>query len=535
MSKFKLPYEKLFVCSVLKTFEGFLILIFTLACANLSSKLIGSAVKQDIKSLANRSVAFILLIIGFQLFFYFFDIFKNQKELKDKNGFRILVYKLLFKQELVELLKMDPGKIRERLSKDLEKVMSFIADTLPAISTGILSGAVYFFFITSFNKFLALIFLGISFAQLIPPYIIKKFLQQSYTKAAEVGEEWMNFVISGQNGLASIKVNGLKNWYANKFNSINQKNVEVYSKNFIKVGQKEALNNSINALLTYGSYAIIGIFTLQKYISIEQAVITVVLSNNFFQSTGSIYKAFSEIFLFRQARERVSVLSSGSIEKTVSLKENADIFEVEDLSFSYGKNVVFRNAEMSICKNKIIGINGKNGTGKSTLLKILLGMETNYTGSVKFNGIDIRSVPKEIIYEHVTYIAQSDPVFNIPPGELLNMIAQACECIREDEDVILQRFEINEKVLEAENFSNISGGERKKIYLLAGLIRHASVLILDEPTNGLDKESIVHLANLLKSIKKTIILISHDERITSLCDTVYDINSYKLIKLGEVN
>ena len=62
MSKFKLPYEKLFVCSVLKTFEGFLILIFTLACANLSSKLIGSAVKQDIKSLANRSVAFILLI-----------------------------------------------------------------------------------------------------------------------------------------------------------------------------------------------------------------------------------------------------------------------------------------------------------------------------------------------------------------------------------------------------------------------------------------------------------------------------------------
>nr|HQH32893.1 hypothetical protein [Petrotogaceae bacterium] len=67
----------------------------------------------------------------------------------------------------------------------------------------------------------------------------------------------MNFVISGQNGLASIKVNGLKNWYANKFNSINQKNVEVYSKNFIKVGQKEALNNSINALLTYGSYAII--------------------------------------------------------------------------------------------------------------------------------------------------------------------------------------------------------------------------------------------------------------------------------------
>ena len=159
------------------------------------------------------------------------------------------------------------------------------------------------------------------------------------------------------------------------------------------------------------------------------------------------------------------------------------------------------NAEMSICKNKIIGINGNNGTGKSTLLKILLGMETNYTGSVKFNGIDIRSVPKEIIYEHVTYIAQSDPVFNIPPGELLNMIAQACECIREDEDVILQRFEINEKVLEAENFSNISGGERKKIYLLAGLIRHASVLILDEPTNGLDKESIVHLANLLKSIK----------------------------------
>ena len=269
MSKFKLPYEKLFPCSGLKTFEGFLVLIFTLACADLSAKLIGSAVKQDIKNLATRSAAFIILIFGFQVFFYFFDIFKNQKELKDKNVFRILVYKLLFKQELAKLLKMDPGKIHERLSKDLEKVMSFISDTLPAISTGIVAGTVYFFCITSFNKFLALIFLALSFAQLIPPYIIKRFLQQSYTKAAEVGEEWMNFVISGQNGLASIKVNGLKDWYSNKFNSINQKNVEVYSKNFIKVGQKEALNNSINALLTYGSYAIIGIFTLEKYISIE--------------------------------------------------------------------------------------------------------------------------------------------------------------------------------------------------------------------------------------------------------------------------
>jgi ATPase subunit of ABC transporter with duplicated ATPase domains len=89
---------------------------------------------------------------------------------------------------------------------------------------------------------------------------------------------------------------------------------------------------------------------------------------------------------------------------------------------------------------------------------------------------------------------------------------------------LIQMFSINNNVLNSENFSNLSGGERKKISLIGGLIQDSSVIILDEPTNSLDKDSVKQLSKILLDIGKTVIIITHNNSLIKLCDKIFDID-----------
>lgn len=212
---------------------------------------------------------------------------------------------------------------------------------------------------------------------------------------------------------------------------------------------------------------------------------------------------------------------------------------------TYGEKVIFNDLSLTIDSNRKIGMIGINGTGKSSLLKIMAGLETPDDGEViTSNELAIEYLPQNPHFEEESTVLEQifkgnspfmkvlrdyeltmleleeDPLNDSLQEKLLNlneqMDRQGAWQLESEAKAILTKFGLlnfNQKVKE------LSGGQRKKIALAGALIRPCNLLILDEPTNHLDNETIGYLEELLKTKKCGIVMVTHDryflERVTN--------------------
>lgn len=513
-----LPYNKLYKTFFLRIIIGILTFIFAIIMAEISANFINSAINKKTNTILAQGVIFILFIIFSQSILFLLERVQNKTEKLQKHNFKMEIYERFLEQTIPIINNIGVGGVKERISRDTDKTSNLIVKVIPLIIIGIITGTGYLIYMLFINTTIAFILFAISFIQLIPPYIVKKFLQKNYEEAAIVGEEWMDHIIAGYKGLSTIKMNNLKSWYGERLKKINKKNVEVYKQNFQTVGQEDALHNAINSLLTYGTYAIIGIFVLKGYIKIYSAIKIVVLCTSFYKCTDGMYRSISEIFISQKAKKRLLVFMNDNIKPHTKFVESKNLFEFKNVSFGYRNNSIFENINIEIPKGVTIGILGKNGVGKSTLIKLLLGIEDNYVGEIKFNGIDIKNFSEEQLYSMVAYVSQQDSEFNMSPMNLFEMIAKASSIEVSELIKTSLNLGLSNDSLMANSFLALSGGERKKICLTAGITRKSEVLILDEPTNSLDIQSQQELIKIILALGKTVIVISHNEDLINQCD-----------------
>ncbi len=177
------------------------------------------------------------------------------------------------------------------------------------------------------------------------------------------------------------------------------------------------------------------------------------------------------------------------------------IVEVENLNFSYNKNnIILDNVSFKIFKGELVAIIGPNGTGKSTLVKILSGL---------INTKDVKNSVK--INSKISYIPQksnTDNNFPAKVNELLNL--ECCNCSVRDE--VLKSLNID--TLQEKQFKTLSGGQQQRVLIAMSLLSEPNILILDEPTVGVDKKTLEEFYKLLKKLNKernlTILFVTHD-------------------------
>ena len=172
-----------------------------------------------------------------------------------------------------------------------------------------------------------------------------------------------------------------------------------------------------------------------------------------------------------------------------------NILNVENITKTYGEKDLFRNVSLGVNKGDKIGVIGVNGTGKSTFLKIIAGIELPDSGKV-IKGNDV-----EITYlEQMPSFVQNETVLSYcMRGKNRATEAEAKE--------ILNKLGINEY---DSLISNLSGGLKKRVALCKAILEPSEVLILDEPTNHLDNEMVVWLEGYIKNFKGEIIVVTHD-------------------------
>ena len=215
--------------------------------------------------------------------------------------------------------------------------------------------------------------------------------------------------------------------------------------------------------------------------------------------------------------------------ETSSGKEITQItaIQAEDLSYTYAihndaheSKSAFIHLNFAIHKGEKIAICGKNGSGKTTLIKIIASLLHDYSGTLCINGLDFHDISYHSFRKLIANAPQTPFLFKGTVKE--NIILSNEWEDTEKADQIMRQLHIehlaDRQVSMANN--NLSGGEKQKISIARCLFRDTDVLILDEPTNTLDVQTLDWMHNFIENTDKTLLYISHDEAFTALADNI---------------
>ena len=221
------------------------------------------------------------------------------------------------------------------------------------------------------------------------------------------------------------------------------------------------------------------------------------------------------------------------------------IINIEKLNYSYGRKEVLKELSLDIDENKLTGIIGPNGCGKSTLAKNIIKYINGKFESFKIMDTDIRELTHKKIAQLISYIPQKSiiiPNISVFDYVLLGrfpLLKNSWDNYSEQDYEIVEKNInlLNIRELKDRNIETLSGGELQKALLARALAQEAKILLLDEPTSALDLNNAVEFMKILKniSIQKeiSVIIIIHDLNLASLfCDSLIILKDGKFVEKG---
>ena len=209
------------------------------------------------------------------------------------------------------------------------------------------------------------------------------------------------------------------------------------------------------------------------------------------------------------------------------------MIEVKNLTKRYGNHCAVDNISFSVGKGEILGFLGPNGAGKSTTMNILTGYLSATDGTVTINGYDILENPNAA-KASIGYLPELPPLYpDMTVKEYLNFMCDLKKCALPRQRHLAEICKVM-KIEDVYNrlIKNLSKGYKQRVGMAQALIGNPPVLILDEPTVGLDPNQIIEIRSLIKTLGKnhTVILSSHIlPEIEAVCDRIVIINNGKIV------
>ena len=213
------------------------------------------------------------------------------------------------------------------------------------------------------------------------------------------------------------------------------------------------------------------------------------------------------------------------------------LLECQNLCKSFGKKQILKDVSFEIDEGDILAFIGPNGSGKTTTIKLILGLQNIDKGKVTINGFDIEKDFVKSIEKVGAIVENPDTYMYLTGWQNLKLTANLYKDITDEKiKEIVKLVELEERI--NDKVSKYSLGMRQRLGIARALINEPNVLILDEPTNGLDPEGIKDLRNLLKKLAKEgmgILISSHNlAELESFCNKVLIIDNGTIIETSEV-
>ena len=212
------------------------------------------------------------------------------------------------------------------------------------------------------------------------------------------------------------------------------------------------------------------------------------------------------------------------------------MIEVKNVTKKYGKAVAVEDISFTINDGEIVGLLGPNGAGKSTTMNILTGYIEQTSGEVTIEGYNTLKKPKKAKMQ-IGYMAEGVPLYtDLTVKEFVTYMAELKKVNRKERKEKVQKVieQIGLKDVENKLTKNLSRGYKQRVSMAGALVGEPKILILDEPTVGLDPKQITEIRNLIKELGKThtVILSSHIlSEVSQICNKVIIINKGKIVAI----
>lgn len=204
--------------------------------------------------------------------------------------------------------------------------------------------------------------------------------------------------------------------------------------------------------------------------------------------------------------------------------------EVNNISKSYGAQKALDNISFAVKKGEIVGFLGPNGAGKSTLMKILTTYIAADEGSAAVNGFDVNTQAK-FVQQSIGYLPEHNPLYlDLYVREYLAFNADVYKVAKNRIEEVIQLTGLSNE--SHKKIGQLSKGFRQRVGLANALLHNPDVLILDEPTTGLDPNQLVEIRNVIKNVgkDKTVFLSTHImQEVEAICDRVIIIDKGKIV------
>lgn len=210
------------------------------------------------------------------------------------------------------------------------------------------------------------------------------------------------------------------------------------------------------------------------------------------------------------------------------------MIEVKNLVKRYGDHLAVKGLSFTIEEGKIYGFLGPNGAGKSTTMNMITGYLASTEGQILINGHDILEEP-EAAKKCIGYLPEMPPLYmDMTVLEYLRFVAELKKISKEEREKQIEDVMDLVKIKDMENrlIKNLSKGYRQRVGLAQAILGYPEIIILDEPTVGLDPKQIIEIRDLIKSLgeKHTVILSSHIlSEVSAVCDYVMIISQGRLV------
>ncbi len=210
------------------------------------------------------------------------------------------------------------------------------------------------------------------------------------------------------------------------------------------------------------------------------------------------------------------------------------MIEIQNVTKRFGQHLAVDNLNFTVNEGEILGFLGPNGAGKSTTMNIITGYISATEGTVTVDGYDILDNPEEV-KKRIGYMPELPPLYlDMTVREYLNFVFEIKKVDLKDRKQEMDRILELVRITDVSDrlIKNLSKGYKQRVGLAQALVGNPPVLILDEPTVGLDPKQIIEIRNLIKQLgrKHTIILSSHIlPEVSAVCERVVIINKGRIV------